>query len=254
MERCIFCDNRAGSLEHLWAAWMHRLIKFGPIRVQEGTRPEVIEEDPERTIGTVCSDCNNKWMSTLENSNKPALESMILNKPTMVDPGRLLRLIERGVKTAMVFDSTRLERQEDKFYRRVSCEAFKASRRVPARTRIWIGALCQPHLGLFGSDLSISSTDGRTQVGTASALTVIVGHFVMQVVTEHIFPQHVADYKDEVQPIPGISDHSLIQIYPKTPKKVSWPPTPFTNGGPNGIGYLMARWKGGKRVGLIKLW
>jgi len=37
---CIFCNNESGSEEHLWAAWMHRLLKFGPIRVQEGTRVE----------------------------------------------------------------------------------------------------------------------------------------------------------------------------------------------------------------------
>ncbi len=91
---CIFCNNESGSEEHLWAAWMHRLLKFGPIRVQEGTGPETIDPDPEKTINTVCHTCNNTWMSQLEEKNIPSLRPMLQNQPTMIDPGRQRLLTE----------------------------------------------------------------------------------------------------------------------------------------------------------------
>ena len=57
----------------------------------------------------------------------------------------------------------------------------------------------------------------------------------------------------EVQPPPGISDSRLVQIYPKRRelKKFDWPTTPFTNGGPNGVGYLLHRWRQGEKVSMV---
>jgi hypothetical protein len=102
---CIFCDNESGSEEHVWGAWIHRRVKFGPIRMQEGTGPELIDDDPERTINTVCHTCNNTWMSRLEEKNIPVIGNMLENKPTVIDAGRQRLLMEWAVKTAIVMDS-----------------------------------------------------------------------------------------------------------------------------------------------------
>jgi hypothetical protein len=95
---------------------MHRLLKFGPIRLQEGTGPETIASDPEKTINTVCHTCNNTWMSQLEDRNIPSLRPMLQNQPTMIDPGRQRLLTEWGVKTAMVQDSIKPAIGNEKFY------------------------------------------------------------------------------------------------------------------------------------------
>jgi hypothetical protein len=42
---CIFCNNESGSEEHIWPAWIHRYKKFGPLKMQEGTGPQVIADD-----------------------------------------------------------------------------------------------------------------------------------------------------------------------------------------------------------------
>ena len=49
----------------------------------------------------------------------------------------------------------------------------------------------------------------------------------------------------------GISDSRLIQTYPKVLKKAEWPSAAFTNGGPNGIGYLLYRWRQGEKVSMV---
>ncbi len=250
---CIFCDNESGSEEHLWPAWMHRLVKFGPIRVQEGSRPEVIEDDPEKKINTVCRKCNNTWMSQLEGKNIPSLKPMLQNIPITIDPGRQRLLTEWAVKTAMVQDSIKPRIDNENFYTRAERAATRLNHQIPDRTRIWIGALTEVHLGAFGTDFTIVGGDGKTRVGTGIVNTIVAGHFVVQVITERIVPEYAHLDIPAIQPRPGNWDDKLIEIYPKTQKKVEWPPKkPFTNGGSDGIAYLTYRWKMGEKIEQIR--
>lgn len=73
---CLFCENPAGSREHFWPAWIHRRKDFGPLKVAVENSPPEIATDPELTIDTVCANCNNRWMSALENKNKPVIAHM----------------------------------------------------------------------------------------------------------------------------------------------------------------------------------
>jgi hypothetical protein len=248
---CIFCNNESGSEEHLWGAWIHRRVKFGPIRVKEGNNPALIDNDPERTINTVCHTCNNTWMSRLEEKNISAVGDMLENKPTVIDAGRQRLLMEWAVKTAIVQDSIKDRYGDEKFYTSDECVAMRLSQEIPRGTRIWIGALTESHLGAFGTDFTILSSE-QTRIGTGIATTIVVGHFAVQVVTFHM----KLDYGDtdslEIQPKLGDWDNMLIRLYPKMHKNVNWPPNvSFTNGGPLGIALLMDRWRSGKKVSKI---
>jgi hypothetical protein len=249
---CIFCDNQSGSEEHLWAAWIHRLVKFGPIRVQEGTGPQTISDDPERTINTVCHKCNNTWMSRLEEKNKPSLHPMIQNQPTTIDPGRQRLLTEWAVKTAMVQDSIKPRIGNESFYTREERTNMRLNQRVPDNTRIWIGALTESHLGAFGTDFTILAGGCKTRVGTGISNTIVIGHFVVQVVTTRILPEYAHLDFPELQSKPGHWDDMLINLYPKKAKRIEWPPkVVFTNGGPRGSAYLMDRWRMGEQASMI---
>jgi hypothetical protein len=250
---CIFCNNESGSEEHLWAAWMHRRVKLGPVRAQKGTAPNIIDEDPEQTINTVCHTCNNTWMSRLEEKNIPAIGDMLDNKPTSIDRGRQRLLNEWAVKTAMIMDSIKPNIGNESFYTREERTSMRESGMIPAKTQIWIGALTEQHLGAFGTDFTIVGGDGKTRVGTGIANTIAVSHFVVQVVTTHILPKYGALQFPNPTPKSGDWENMLIGVYPKAVKTVEWPPKIyFTNGGPRGIAYLMDRWRpvGGK-VGKI---
>lgn len=248
---CIFCENESGSEEHLWGAWIHRRVKIGPIRVQEGTDPELIDDDPERTVNTVCHTCNNTWMSRLEEKNIPAVGDMLENKPTGIDAGRQRLLTEWAVKTAMVTDSIKARWGDEKFYATDECVALRLSQEIPNGTRIWIGALTEQHLGAVGTDFTILRGD-RVRIGTGMAVTIVVGHFMVQVAIVHMNPGTAAKDAPLVQPKPGDWDRKLIQLYPKVRKQVRWPPeVSFTNGGPLSVAFLMDRWRGGEKVSKI---
>jgi hypothetical protein len=151
----------------------------------------------------------------------------------------------------MISDSIKPRNASENFYTREERVKMLESRAIPDRTRIWIGQLSESHLGMFGTDYTILA-DGKTQVGEGTANTIIVGHLVVQVVTEHIRPEFAHLKITQIQPRPGDWDQKLIEIWPTTHKKVNWPPPKsFTNGGPDGMAYLMHRWRMGERVGAI---
>jgi hypothetical protein len=151
----------------------------------------------------------------------------------------------------MVQDSIKPRIGNENFYTREERVAMREKLQIPARTRVWIGALDEFHLGSHGTDFTILANGGKTRIGTGCANTIYTGHFVVQVVTEHIYPEYLALDIPEIQPPSGICDSRLIQIYPKAPKQAVWPPERFTNGGPNGIGYLLHRWRQGEQVSMV---
>jgi hypothetical protein len=256
---CIFCNEESGSEEHFWPAWVHRFIKenkieLGGLRVQRGNEPETITDDLEKTISTVCHTCNNTWMSHVEDKNVSRFKPMMRNAPLSIDPGGMKIISEWAVLRAIMLDSEKPSIGLKNFYTREERVAMRERLEIPARTRVWFGALDEFHLGGHGTDFTIEgiNPDGtKLRVGTGCYNTVYMGYLVAQTVTEHIYPQYAEIGVNPIQPPPSISDERLIQIYPKARalKKFDWPTTPFTNGGPHGIGYLMYRWKkDGKRV------
>ena len=218
------------------------------LKMQEGTRLQLIVNNPEQTVDTVCHTCNNTWMSRLEEKNIPTLKAMVDNKPVEIDPGRQRLLRAWAVKTAMINDSTKVRNGIQMFYTAEERTAMRESYAIPDRTRIWIGQLDGSHLGIHGTDFTITNGAG-VRFGEGSVVTIYMGHFVVQVVTEHIKPEFGRSDIPVVNPKSGDWDRKLIEIWPKMSKKVQWPPqAPFTNGGHDGIAYLMDRWRMGTAV------
>jgi len=256
MPTCIFCDNPAGSPEHLWPDWVHEFIRKNGIdllglRVQIGNQPEVIESDLEKTIDTVCKKCNNTWMGEFEHKNRPRFLKMLQNEPFTLDPGGMKIITEWAVLKSMVLESDKARHGFEPFYTREECIAFREQHEIPARTRVWVGALDEFHIGGHTTGFTINGNGGKTRIGTGAVNTIYMGYFVCQVVTEHFFPDIQTDQIPPINPAPGISDSRLIQIHPPVVRKADWPPPPFTNGGPNGIAYLMQRWRQGEKVLMI---
>jgi hypothetical protein len=254
---CIFCNNESGSEEHFWPAWVHRFIKenqieLGGLRVQLGNQPETITDDLEKTINTVCHTCNNTWMGNVEQKNRPRFLYMMKNDHISIDPGGMKIITEWAVLRAIMLDSEKPSLGRENFFTREERMAMRERLEIPDRTRVWFGALDEFHLGGHGTDFTIEgvNTDGsKVRVGTGCYNTIYMGYLVAQVFTEHIDPPYQTIGFRPIQPPPSISDTRLVQIHPrpKTLKMFDWPTIPFTNGGPNGIGYLMYRWKKGAK-------
>lgn len=245
---CTFCGSSSGSREHLWPKWIHERKDFGALRFKLGASTKILP-NPKLVVKTVCGICNNGWMSDLEAENIPIIGSMLQDIAVTLDEGQQNSVAVWSVKTAMMSDSMKGRSAPNRFYHREECQNLRLVREIPNRTRIWIGRFEGKHLGNFGTDFTIVSQE-TTRIGTGSAVTIVAGHFITQVVTLHIAPECKANV--EVPAKPGNWDNMLVSIWPIDRKTAKWPPAvSFTNGGPNGIGCLMDRWRIGNRTDLI---
>ena len=246
---CLFCENPAGSKEHLWAAWIHERKDFGPVRVKIGASPLELRNDPAQTINSVCPECNHGWMSATENSAKPIIGPTLEDLTFQLDRQWQTLLSNWAVKTAMVLDSVKAPEVNAPYYSRPECMAFRQRRIVPKLTRVWVGRYSAGGLGAYGTDVAIGAREDLKRVGSGSATTVIVGHLGVQVFAFRVNPDCKTPAITDVQPKPGDWGNLLTQIWPVQRDSVTWPPKEtFTIRGPRSIATLMDRWRIGDAV------
>lgn len=249
---CMFCSNTADSKEHLWPKWVHDRREFGPLKSTRGNNPTTIIPNPQVTVRAVCQNCNNGWMSQkLEVRNIPLVGSMMQDLTITLDRGQQTLAAAWCMKMAFLTDWTRVRGRTKRFYPRDETLAFAKDRSIPHRTRIWIGHITSSHLSTDGHDFEMLRGSDRSRIGISSVVTIVVGHFVAQIVTDHILLEH-SNMNPELKSGPGPWDAKLTQIWPIEKEWVTWPPkASFTNGGPEGIGYLLQRWRTGKKADQI---
>jgi len=245
---CLFCDNNAGSREHLWPKWILARGDYGPLRHQIRKKEAVIIR-PEMTIKTVCRPCNNGWMSKLESECIPVIGSMLqgLSVPLLQEQQELVSMW--AMKTAMMMDSIKGRDAAKRFYTHDECEQLRLQRTIPDETRVWLGHNVGEVLGGFGTDFTAVAAElGMQCIARGTSSTIIVGRLSLQIVTVHRFPEHLGRDISDVQPKAADWESQLIQIWPAT-RYISWPPkVAFENEGRLGIGRLMERWRIGPHV------
>jgi hypothetical protein len=248
MPLCLFCPEAANSLEHLWPKWVHERRDFGPLKHKRGTT-DIIIPNPQITVKAVCRPCNNGWMSKLELISIPLIGSMMQNVSIQLDRGQQTTVAAWLMKMAFPTDWTRIGGRTKRFYSRDECAAFAHDLTISDRTRIWIGHITSSHLSTDGNDLARLARANATRLGTSTAVTLAVGHLAAQVVTDHLLPEFAKEDAPDSQPKSSPWANKLVQIWPIEKDWVMWPPkASFTNGGPEGYGYLMNRWRVGQQV------
>lgn len=99
-KNCIFCDAPSVSKEHFWPEWLSpylpkqdrpsRIGQFFQAERKEPVRIVRQSERPghthDRTIRAVCADCNNGWMSGLEERVKPAILGVLQGQTSILTP------------------------------------------------------------------------------------------------------------------------------------------------------------------------
>ena len=250
MPDCLFSDNIANSREHLWPDWVHKKKDFGPLKSTRDSQ-DIIIPDPEITVRVVCKHCNNGWMSDLEVAAKPVIGCMFDDVSLNLDRNQQKLVAAWCMKTAIITDATRSRTKSIRFYTEDECADMRRGLTIPPKTRIWIGRIETSHLASSGTDYERLTADG-TRISIDSVVTLIVGHFVTQVITTHLLPEFANQEIPDGEPKGGDWSNDLVQIWPIQKEWVTWPPRDsFTNGGRYGVGYLMDRWRIGKRVNQV---
>lgn len=172
----------------------------------------------------VCKQCNNGWMSQLEDEAMPVLSLMILGNSASITPLQQLTISVWVTKCAMLFDS--MDKGEV-FYDVLDRLHFgKTLSPSFSSTNIWLG-VC---LGKYGHR---AWTDHRTLTARlrsgspakAHVLTMVFGCLVLQIVSikRLVYEERPIGIKMEM--MPGPWDQAAIQIWGNANiMSVQWPP------------------------------
>jgi hypothetical protein len=238
--QCLFCANPANSREDLWPLWvLERVNTREKIRRTIGKKASYHTVSRKIRIKSVCTTCNNEWMSKLEEQCIPLIGSLLEDVAFRLDSSTQLLVALWTTKIAMVLDS--LKENPKKFYLRTDCEKLKDTRSIPAGTTIWMGRY-------FGRTLhtgfaTFTALDKSVPAADCSTMTIVIGHLILEVTSvrfRHEYRNRVVGF----QPNPGRWDQLLIPIWPTVSDAAFWPPPlSFRNSGPLHIGHLLNRWR-----------
>jgi hypothetical protein len=250
--QCIFCENKADSLEHLWPRWILNLVpKPDAIRIKIGNSPAKIVKKTDHEIKAVCYRCNEGWMSDLENDLKPTLGQMIQDSPIVLNPKDQTDIAVWAVKVAMVLEAS-TSTIRGLFYTERERQQLRLARTLPPRTTVLLGRFVLSSLLAEGTTLR-ANQDGMDVVAHNNVTAIVVGHAAIQVFTIHPIPE----YEDRLlsfTPMQGPWNRLVVPIWPAT-SVTRWPLRhAFTNDkGMLSIGWLQGRWGIGQKVPVSRL-
>src|SRR5438067_11023373 len=114
MKKCAFCTNPADSREHIYSDWMVQKLPRNELwhfneRLRSGEYVSYKGRKVQLKTKVVCTACNNRWMSDLENKHmKAATDDLLMGNNIAT-----LHAKEIAAITAFAFKTTVLENHKD---------------------------------------------------------------------------------------------------------------------------------------------
>jgi hypothetical protein len=227
MKICLFCDNAAGSREHLFPEWILKRVPRALIRGDVGHHKDKTF-GYEFTAKSVCEACNTGWMHKLEDETIPIMGPLLSEQPSFLDVANQWTIAAWALKTAMVLDSTTIAKHRPLFYSRVERIALRESRRIPSRTFVWLGRSLDLGLAAYSTAthftiFSLRRPYSLKESPLGQVSTILVRNLAIQVMTVHA-PAEYSDGAIDIRPPEGPWDQLLVSIWPPSRMRY-WPPT-----------------------------
>lgn len=225
------CGRRANSREHLIPRWIEKafelpegwLIADQPTlrTTREGiTTERRVQRLASKWLTTpsVCTDCNNGWMSDIENATKDLLTPMIRGRRTPLDPQSQLEIALWASMKACVADA-----RPGADHGGLGSESIRAAiygrHEVPVDMTVRLAAFDEPHLFAMYTSFGIGS--GSAEQHLAQWVTTFaLGHLLVQVAarTGTVLP-------GVIEQLPGgTRDERSFTVWPTQFRTISWPP------------------------------
>lgn len=229
MRLCIFCDQKATTLEHACPAWMDALLG-GFFKAEAWFGPEAVRKEwggaPVK-VRYLCASCNDGWMSRLEGQVRPFIGAMMNDVAIRLDRGDQHLVAAWCMKTAMVFECTKPDKSH--FYTRAEREHLRSSLNLPTGTALWIG---RQHRSDFtychARQLRGTRPGDEAVLSEGHVTTFAAGRVVLQILTVRRAPEYEGRLRQiTLDATPGPwsrrGGRGLIQIWPASPS-IRWPP------------------------------
>ncbi|MBB3591740.1 hypothetical protein FHX08_002084 [Rhizobium sp. BK529] len=212
---CIFCGSAPLSKEHIWADWLREYIPRTYAKTNhnvnivsgsafESTKGKVNRPgDPHsQRLRVVCQQCNNGWMSEIQNRVKPNLSKLIIGESADLEPADRELLATWAVMFTYIW-----EQAEPKLITSTPEErrAFMETRLPPSGWTVWMA----PYEGTLWKGRSWRRA-GSTFVDSPEPTLHQSTTFAAGKIAFHTFssPRLRIDSKLFAQ------DHSLYEVWP----------------------------------------
>jgi hypothetical protein len=240
--RCIFCNVSGVTVEHVWPKWLRAFVPAmanhhhsmtgiwdqgqvatSNIRMWSG-------DAQSRGIKAVCRDCNNEWMSKLEELAKPILVPLLTGSLTILPADHQTLLATWATMHIMVAEHFAPERlaitDHDK-------HLFYLVRKPLPNWRIWIGNYIRGKwLGQWvqlalaiGEEYVSYFPNGDVARANTQATTFVVGQLYIHAFCCASIPDLASRFN-----LSSFGAQKLVQISPIKESIVAWPPNVMSNG------------------------
>lgn len=219
--QCIFCGALADSREHFWPDWILERVKRGKRPAFKFTVGDRVSRSRAIVVRSVCSTCNNGWMSDLEVLIRPVVGCLIQDISTPIDKIQQSQVALWAAKSSMVMERVGRPKRTP-FYTDEERKNLRLQGAIPPRTLIWLARYGGvDDIACFGTDIwdDVPDRPGTTH---GYVNNIVVGRLAIQVLTLHV-PGRYDDRTIVVRPNIGRWNGNVIQIWPFQRNNV-WPP------------------------------
>ncbi len=217
-DQCPFCQqlgpNSKLTDEDIYPEWLLRELRSRGARMRRG---DELTEKIYRTTTSVCGDCNNGWMSTIENDIKELVLDLV-DHTRELNEGEQRRLALWATVKAVLFDA-RLG--EPRTIPHGTSQEVNVRREPSRGVCVWIAAYEE------GKD---SLPVNRRPIYTAGATTdgapdpdQIIGICVTFVIVRIAFQVFIPFVQGSLAPLENFNG-SVLQIHPLQTGALTWPP------------------------------
>ncbi len=212
---CPFCSTTTGlSNEHVWPKWVSKELRFlgRSLAPRQGRRPT--KHQIEVTV-PVCTNCNNDWMSVLENDAAAIMRPMFRGYRVQLGLGEQAVLATWATKTAFMVD-----RVKNGVVPRGFGIDLAMTRRPPDNSRVFIGAYTGDFAAKAVSQpLLIGYSGGTTPAEPNAVITTFTAYNIAFQVVTH-FNRGSVTMNDTRTGL----NRAFAQLWPTATATLDWPP------------------------------
>lgn len=236
MKACIFCGASPTTKEHLLPEWLAREIQASDLSVK-WIRPDGTKSwrGPDESFGTTvrcaCGEnCNNGWMSRLEDEIRPILGPMATGRRRELPPVEQVVLAKWVWKTAIVSQATMRDEANWFVSRDQAAQFYQSGAAVPANVRMWLGGFIprKQRTGFVRLEVHALTAGTSTQIGRSMTFTVAVGAVVLQVLA--VRGGRRLRMRDSSASLHPHLDRAVAEFYPQRPDSVIAPKSAIESG------------------------
>jgi hypothetical protein len=219
----MFCEGNASTKEDVWPVWLQKRFRSDEARVFAERQSAPLGSWKSRNaalqVRRLCEDCNNGWMSRLENEAKPLVESILNDQLRTITSSAQSTIAVWAMKTAMVLEAVGSE--DAWFYVQEDRRRLRSERMMPTRTSVSV-AKCVAQLDIYSAAKNHWTSAQAGEV-RAYVTTMAFGSLAIQVVTIRTPSSIPSNVRVTYDVSNGPWDATLIEVWPVKQESLAWP-------------------------------